>query len=65
MDEEYFIEFNFDGKFFDHNNEYRRWLNGTIGRSNWQLYGFGTHHPGTIRFETREDALAFRLKFGL
>jgi hypothetical protein len=66
MDEEYFIDcIDGDDFFIDHHNRYRVWLNDTIGRSNWQFHGAGSKHPFSIRFERREDALAFKLKFGL
>lgn len=66
MAEEYFVRcdeaYNL---FLKHDNIYRAWLNEIIGRSGWQFYGAGSTHPGTIRFETREDALAFKLKFNI
>jgi len=66
MDDEYFIDIPIGEFLFnDHNNKYRVWLNESIGRDNWQFHGPGSIHPRTIRFENREDALAFRLKFGL
>jgi hypothetical protein len=66
MSEEYFLKCNEGHKFFDRqDNEYRAWLNKNIGRQNWQFYGPGTTHPSSIRFENREDAVAFRLYFNL
>jgi len=66
MSDEYFISCNEGGVFFEHHdNKYRIWLNKNIGRQNWQFYGAGSTHPLTLRFETREDALAFKLYFNL
>lgn len=66
MDEEYFIQIEHGDDFFlDHNNRYRAWLNETIGRCNWQFHGPGSSHPCMIRFEHKEDAVAFKLKFGI
>lgn len=65
MSEEYFLDCPEGYNFFDTHDKYRSWLNDNIGRQNWQLYGPGTTHPWTIRFENREDALAFRLYFNL
>ena len=66
MSEEYFLECQEGFKFFDTlDNKYRAWLNEKIGRQNWQFYGLGTTNPSTIRFQNREDALAFRLYFNL
>jgi len=66
MDKEYFIDCSENEYLFcDHDNIYRQWLNENIGRGNWQFYGPGSTHPNTIRFENREDAMAFSLKFDL
>jgi hypothetical protein len=45
--------------------EIRDWCNSNIGRQKWQWYGKGSKHPDTIRFETSEDALAFKLRFDI
>ena len=67
-DEEYFIDiFSLfvHTDLFEHKNMYRIWLNENIGRENWQIYGYGSTHPYSIRFEHRSDALAFKLKFNV
>jgi hypothetical protein len=66
MSEEYYIYVDWAEYYFrDHFDPMRVWLNENIGRSNWQFCGPGSTHPNSICFQTREDALAFKLKFDL
>lgn len=61
---EYFTPYTCKSGLFDKDSEeIRAWLNSIIGRKNWQYHGVGSRNPNCIRFETREDALAFKLKF--
>ena len=47
------------------NNERLDWLRENLHRHDWQFHGPGSVHPNTICFQRKEDALAFKLKFGL
>jgi len=47
------------------NNERLDWLRENLHRQDWQFHGPGSEHPCTICFQRKEDALAFRLRFGL
>ena len=62
--EEYFIPWISNIFVNPRNNEILSWLSENVGREHWQLHGLGSQHPNCIRFERKEDALAFRLRFG-
>ncbi len=50
---------------FNISDDQCKWLNGTVGRQNWQFHGPGAIHPFSLRFESSEDALAFKIRFSI
>lgn len=46
-------------------DECKEWCKATVGINGWNYYGIYRKIPCEFRFKRGEDAVAFRLRFGL
>jgi hypothetical protein len=62
----YYIQVNYlISSYIGNRRDWIDWLNENIGRQNWQYHGPGSSHPYSLCFQSKEDALAFVLKFDI